>query len=142
MKIHLTLNHGTVISATLADHRTAEDFVAMLPLTLTLHDLFRREKFGPLPGPVSGRGTREQGYAVGDIVCWTAGPDLAILHRQDGQPLRGGFELLGRLDFGAEHFAVPGAIDVTITLAAPARTDVTTAGCPAPAAAEGARATT
>ncbi|MDM0090155.1 MULTISPECIES: cyclophilin-like fold protein [unclassified Variovorax] len=142
MRIQLTLNHGTVISATLADHRTAEDFVAMLPLTLTLHDLFRREKFGPLPGPVSGRGAREQAYAVGDIVCWTAGPDLAILHRQDGQPLRGGFELLGRLDFGAELFAVPGPIDVTIALAAPAHAGLTTAGCPAPAAAEGARATT
>lgn len=142
MKIQLTLNNGKVMSATLAQHRAAEDFVAMLPLTLTLHDLFRREKFGALPGAVSGRGTREQAYEVGDIVCWTAGPDLAILHRQDGQPLRGGFERLGRLDFGAEAFAEPGPIEVRIALTTTDAAGLTPAGCPAPAAAAGAPATT
>lgn len=117
MKIHLTLNHGTVIPATLADNRTARDFVAMLPLTITLHDLFRREKFGALPGPVAREGTRAQACEIGDMICWTAGPDLAIFHHQDGRTIEGGFEVLGRLDFGAEAFGAPGPMDVRITLA-------------------------
>ncbi|MES1265160.1 MAG: cyclophilin-like fold protein, partial [Variovorax sp.] len=57
MKIQLKLN-GRVIPATLADNDTAREFVAMLPLTITMHDLFKREKFGPLPCAISGRGTR------------------------------------------------------------------------------------
>ena len=48
MKIHLKLN-GKVIPATLADNQTAQEFTAMLPLTITMHDLFKREKFGPAP---------------------------------------------------------------------------------------------
>lgn len=114
----------------------------MLPLTITLHDLFGREKFGALPGPVAGEGPRAQVCETGDMICWTAGPDLAIFHRQDGRTIEGGFTVLGRLDFGAEAFGTPGPIDVRIALAAPAPAELTPAGCPAPAAAEGARATT
>jgi len=117
MKIHLKLN-GRVIPATLADNRTAQEFVAMLPLTLTLHDLFRREKFGPLPAPISATGTRSQAYEVGDMVCWAPGPDLAILYRQDGQAISGGFHVLGRIDAGVEAFAAPGPIEVTIEVPA------------------------
>jgi hypothetical protein len=117
MKIHLKLN-GRVIPATLADNRTAQEFVAMLPLTLTLHDLFRREKFGPLPAPISATGTRSQAYEIGDMVCWAPGPDLAILYRQDGQVISGGFHVLGRIDAGVEAFAVPGPIEVRIELPA------------------------
>ncbi|MDM0065907.1 cyclophilin-like fold protein [Variovorax sp. J31P207] len=117
MKIHLKLN-GQVIPATLADNRAAQEFVAMLPLTLTLHDLFRREKFGPLPSAVSATGTRTQAYEVGDMICWAPGPDLAILYRQDGQAISGGFHVLGRIDAGVEAFAAPGPIEVTIEVPA------------------------
>jgi len=116
MKIHLRLN-GRVLPATLADNATACEFAAMLPLTITLHDLFKREKFGALPSPVSEHMTRTALCEVGDMLCWTAGPDLAIFHRQDGQPITGGFQRLGRLDFGAEAFAAPGPLEVTIVAA-------------------------
>ncbi len=107
MKIHLKLN-GKAIPATLADNRTARAFAAMLPLTITMHDLFGREKFGPLPNAIAGGGTQTAAYEVGDMVCWTAGPDMSIFHRQDGQPLSGGWQILGRLDSGAQAFGVPG----------------------------------
>jgi len=104
MKIHLTFN-GNVIAATLADNRIAEEFVAMLPLTIDLHDFFGREKFGALPSAVSGEGTQSRNYDVGDIVCWAPGPDLSILYRQDGEPLEGAWHFLGRIDEGVEsHF--------------------------------------
>jgi hypothetical protein len=45
MKIRLTVN-GEAITATLIDSETTWDFISLLPLTLTMNDLFRREKFG------------------------------------------------------------------------------------------------
>ncbi|MGJ7486524.1 cyclophilin-like fold protein [Variovorax sp. LT2P21] len=116
MKIHLTLD-GRVIPATLADNGAAHAFAAMLPLAITLHGLFGREKFGPLPGAMPAAELRTRPYEVGDIVCWSAGPDLAILHAQDGQAISGGFHVLGRIDSGAESFGAPGPLDVRIELA-------------------------
>ena len=115
MKIHLTLD-GRVVPATLADSDAARAFAAMLPLAITLHGLFGREKFGPLPGAMPPAEQRTQGYEVGDIVCWSAGPDIAILHAQDGQALSGGFHVLGRIDTGAEAFGGRGPLDVRIEL--------------------------
>lgn len=115
MKIHLTLD-GRVIPATLADSDAAQAFAAMLPLVITLHGLFGREAFGALPGAMPAAELCTQAYEVGDIVCWSAGPDLAILHAQDGQALSGGFHVLGRIDAGAEAFGAPGPLDVRIEL--------------------------
>ena len=116
MKIEFKLQ-GRVIPATLADNAAAQAFAAMLPLTITMHDLFKREKFGALPGCISAEPTRTAVCEAGDMICWTAGPDLTIFHRQDGQPTRGGFQVLGRLDFGAEAFGAPGPLEVSIAMA-------------------------
>ena len=120
MKIHLTLD-GRVVAATLDDNEAARAFAAMLPLAITLHGLFGREKFGSLPHAVPGAMPtaefRTQACEVGDIVCWSAGPDLAILHAQDGQPLRGAFHVLGRIDTGIEAFGARGPLEVRIELA-------------------------
>lgn len=119
MKIHLTLE-GRVVSATLVDSDAARAFAAMLPLSITLHGLFGREKFGSLPHAVPGAMPtaefRTQACEVGDIVCWSAGPDLAVIHAQDGQALEGGFHLLGRIDAGADAFGARGPLDVRIAL--------------------------
>lgn len=132
MKIHLTLD-GRVVPATLADSDAAHAFAAMLPLAITLHGLFGREKFGPLPGVMPPAEQRTQGYDVGDIVCWSGGPDLAILHAQDGQALSGGFHVLGRIDTGAEAFGARGPLDVRIELAdADEEDDEDDAGAAAP----------
>ena len=118
MKIHLKLN-GQVVAATLADNPAARAFAAMLPLAITMHDLFNREKFGPLPGAIPGRRTKTRSRAceVGDMICWAAGPDLAIFHRHDGQKIKGGFHVLGKLDGGAQAFSVPGPLEVRIEAA-------------------------
>ena len=44
MKIRLTVE-GKELTATLIDSQTSRDFIALLPLTLTMDDLFRREKY-------------------------------------------------------------------------------------------------
>ncbi len=44
---------GNEIAATLIDSETSRDFVSLLPLALTLNDLFGREKFGHLLRAIS-----------------------------------------------------------------------------------------
>jgi len=73
MKIKLTIK-DRVLTATLKDNKTAQDFVSLLPLTLTMNDLFGREKFGHLPRAISDGGERTHSYEVEQIVYWSPGP--------------------------------------------------------------------
>ena len=43
-RVRITIG-GRSIEATLADSDAARDFASLLPLTLAMNDLFRREKF-------------------------------------------------------------------------------------------------
>jgi hypothetical protein len=44
------------MTTTLRDNETTRDFVSLLPLTLTMNDLFKREKFAHLPRAISEAG--------------------------------------------------------------------------------------
>jgi hypothetical protein len=57
MKIRLKLE-DRVIPATLIDSKTTQDFISLLPLTLTINDLFRKKKFDHLPRALSKEGNR------------------------------------------------------------------------------------
>jgi hypothetical protein len=116
MKIRMDVN-GTVITATLADNETARDFASLLPLTLTMNDLFGREKFAPLPRPISTAGPRSRTYEVGDVILWSPGTDVAIFYRHDGQTIPSpGSILLAKVDSGVEALNVPGSVRVTVEL--------------------------
>lgn len=114
MKIRFHVR-ATSVTATLQDSKASRDFASMLPLTLTMNDLFRREKYGHLPRPISGEGRRAYAYEVGQIVYWAPGPDVAVFYRQDGEPIPDpGIIILGTTDSGVEAFDVPGSMSVTI----------------------------
>ena len=114
MKIRLRIG-ATSLTATLQGSKASREFASMLPLALTMKDLFRREKYGQLPGPISGAGRRAHAYEVGQIAYWAPGPDVAIYYRQDGEPIPNpGVIILGTIDSGVEAFDVPGATKVTI----------------------------
>ena len=114
MKIRLQVG-TTPLTATLLDSKASRDFASLLPLTITMNDLFRREKYGHLPRPISGEGRRAHAYEVGQIAYWAPGPDVAIYYRQDGQPIPDpGIIILGTIDSSVEVFDVPGATKVTI----------------------------
>jgi hypothetical protein len=116
MKIRVTLN-GKTITATLIDSETTRDFISLLPLTLTMNDLFRREKFGHLPRAISEGGERTRTYEVGDVIYWSAGPDVAMFYRHDGQSIPSpGIIVMGKIDSGVEALNVPGSVKVTIEL--------------------------
>jgi hypothetical protein len=113
-RLRITIGGGG-IEATLADSDAARDFASLLPLTLAMNDLFRREKFATLPRAISEQGKRTRDYAVGTIGYWPPGPDVAIFYRQDGESIPApGLIVLGKIKAGIETFAVPGVIRVTI----------------------------
>jgi hypothetical protein len=72
MKLRLKVKDKE-ITVTLIDSETTRDFVSLLPLTLTMDDLFGREKFGHLPRAISQGGKRTQTYEVGDLIYWALG---------------------------------------------------------------------
>ena len=69
MKININIG-GKILVASLADNATARDFVSLLPLHLSMKDLFGREKYGDLPKKLSENGPRKNRYQVGDIAYW------------------------------------------------------------------------
>jgi len=116
MKLSLTFRDKT-LTATLLDNDTTRDFVSLLPLTLTMNDLFGREKYGRLPRAISATGKRVYTYEAGQLIYWSPGPDVAIYYRQDGERIpEPGIILIGKIDAGADAFNVPGSVKVTIEL--------------------------
>jgi hypothetical protein len=103
------------ITATLIDSETTRDFVSLLPLTLTMNDLFGREKFGHLPRAISEGGKQTRTHEVGDVIYWSPGPDVAIFYRHDGQSIPSpGIIVMGKIDSGVDALNVPGSVKVTI----------------------------
>ncbi len=114
MKICLRLDEET-ITATLLDSAAARDFAKLLPLTLTMNDLFGREKYGHLPRAISEDGRRARAYEVGQIAYWPPGRDVAVYYRQDGEKIPSpGVVVLGKVDSGVERLAFSGSRTVTI----------------------------
>jgi hypothetical protein len=114
MKLRLTID-GKTLSATLLDSPTARDFAALLPLSLTMSDLFGREKFAHLPRALAEGGERRHDYAIGDIIYWSPGKDIAIYYRHDETPIPSpGIIVLGRIDGSVAALDVPGSVAVTI----------------------------
>src|SRR5438046_6025041 len=114
MKIRLTLDNSKAITATLIDSETTRDFVSLLPLKLTMNDLFGREKFGHLPRAISEGGKRTRTYEVGDVIYWSPGPDVAIFYRHDGQEIpESDIIFIGKIESGMEALNVPGSIRAT-----------------------------
>ncbi|HEX2268371.1 MAG TPA: cyclophilin-like fold protein [Pyrinomonadaceae bacterium] len=116
MKIRLKVE-DKVMTATLSDSKTTRDFVSLLPLTLTMNDLFRREKFANLPRAISEEGKRTHTYEVGQVVYWSPGPDVAIFYRHDGEKIPNpGIIVIGKIDSGVAALDVAGSVKVTIEL--------------------------
>jgi hypothetical protein len=116
MKIRIRAG-DRAITATMIDSETTRDFISLLPLNLTMNDLFGREKFGHLPRAISEGGKRARTYEVGDVIYWSPGPDVAMYYRHDGQSIPSpGIIVMGKMDSGVEVLNVLGSVKVTIEL--------------------------
>jgi len=114
MKINLKLP-DTTLTATLSDTASANDFAAMLPLTLTLTDYHETEKVSDLPKKLTREGAPAGADpSVGDIAYYAPWGNLALFYEDFGYS--DGLILLGKLDGGADALAAPGPLKVTIEL--------------------------
>jgi len=117
MKIRISIADKVVI-ATVADNATARDFVSVLPLSVSMKDLFGREKYGDLPKALSENGPRKNTYEVGEIAYWSPDQQFAVYYHQDGDSIPSpGVIPIAKIDTGAEAFNVPGSVKVTIAVA-------------------------
>jgi hypothetical protein len=100
-----------IVSARTIDGPTARDFLTILPLALTMNDLFMREKFGSLPRAISNDGKHIHSYALGDIAYWSPRPDVAVFYRHDGEAIpEPGIVVLGKVTSGIEALKVRGPV--------------------------------
>ena len=117
MKININIG-GKILTATLADNATARDFASVLPLNVSMNDLFGREKYGDLPKALSENGPRKSKYEVGDIAYWSPDHQFAVYYHQDGEAIPSpGIIPIAKIDAGPEAFNVRGSVKVTIELA-------------------------
>jgi hypothetical protein len=117
VKININIG-GKILIATLADNATARDFVSVLPLSLSMKDLFGREKYGDLPKELSENGPRKNRYEVGDIAYWSPNQQVAVYYHQDGESISSpGIIPIAKMDGETEAFNVSGTVKVTIELA-------------------------
>jgi len=112
MKIRLTVN-DKIINATLADNPSARDFLALLPLSLTLKDYASTEKISDLPKKLTTQNA-PAGFdpGVGDITYYAPWGNLAIFYRDFGYSA--GLIKLGHIDAGMEALNISGPMQVTI----------------------------
>lgn len=112
MKIRIK-TEKTEMTATLIDSKTTQDFLSLLPLTLTLQDYAGTEKISDLPKKLSTEGAPlGSDPAVGDIAYYAPWGNLALYYRDAGYA--SGLVLLGKLDTGREALNVSGSLNVTI----------------------------
>jgi hypothetical protein len=115
-RIRIRLGEQTV-TATLNNSEAARDLVAMLPLSIHMRDHLRREKTGPISGPLSERTVESRAYESGDLGYWRPGGNFVIFYRHDGLTIPSpGIVLLGKVESGAGIFDVPGTVDVAVEL--------------------------
>ncbi len=114
MKINIKAK-DKVVTATLIDSKTTQDFISLLPLTLTLEDYARTEKVSDLPKRLSTEDAPPgSDPAVGDIAYYAPWGNLVIYYRDFGYS--NGLAILGKIDGGIEALNVPGSVEVTIEL--------------------------
>ncbi len=114
MKIRLVVGSRSA-TATLVDSPATRDFVALLPLTLTLEDYAGTEKIAQLPRKLSEQGAPAGlDPAVGDITYFAPWGNLALFYNDFGYAK--GLIKLGHVDAGMDLFAARGSVTVTIEL--------------------------
>lgn len=118
--LRLSVN-GQDVEAVMVDNVTAREFVALLPLTITMNDMLGREAYGGgLPADLTDDAPRRTDYEVGELVYWPPTNGLAVYYAQAGSPVpEPGLIPLAKLSNNVEAFDLSGsgAAEVTIELA-------------------------
>jgi len=104
---------GTQLMGTLEDNATSRDFLALLPLAVTLDDYASTEKVTDLPKKLSTVGApKGVDPDAGDIAYYAPWGNLALFYKDFGYSK--GLIKLGRLDVGMDVLQRPGKIQARI----------------------------
>lgn len=113
VKIRIDVEGGPV-KATLENTQAAGDFIALLPLTLSLTDYAATEKISDLPSRLSVEGAPDGISPVtGEITYYAPWGNLAIFLK--GFRYSSGLVRLGKVDSGLDALRRPGPLNVTIS---------------------------
>ncbi|WP_322982073.1 cyclophilin-like fold protein [Pseudomonas sp. C11] len=104
-----------VLTATLLDNATTKAFVAKLPLTLPMMDLYSRELVYRFPEALPANETKTSGYEVGDIVYWAPRHSFVIMYAQNGERISD-LQKVGTVDSDVDVLRHVGDVDVTFEL--------------------------
>lgn len=102
-----------LLKATLEDNATSRDFLKQLPLTLTMKDLFKREKYIEMSGLEIDQSNITH-FSRGDISYYIPTEALVFYYEGDRDPLNG-LVKMGNISEGVEVFKKhPELVEVTI----------------------------
>jgi hypothetical protein len=113
-KLRVTIGQQ-VLTATLHDNATTRDFIALLPLTLTLQDYAGTEKVSELPARLATKGA-PAGHkpSVGDLTYYAPWGNLALFYRDFRYS--SGLVALGQMDSGMAAFGSADPVTVKLEL--------------------------
>ncbi len=114
MKLKITVGE-TELTATIDNNKTARNFIAMLPLTITLEDYANTEKIFYPSEKLRTEGA-PAGYAPssGDITYYAPWGDIAIFYKDFGYA--SGLIYLGKIDGNIDALKVQGKVNATFEL--------------------------
>lgn len=109
MNIRIILPNGEA-AGEIIDSPAGRELADALPLTLTLGDLFEREKMGPLPEALTNLTDTAEAYTVGQIAYWAPSQDIVFFYADTGdlsipEP---GIVRLGTITSGLDLIAAAG----------------------------------
>ena len=101
-KINIEIGN-TKLTALLENNETARDFLKLLPITITMKELYESEKYAELPVKLSRAEVTRQGYEIGDIGYWAPGNCLVIYYKQTGEIING-LQIIGKIHDNIDVF--------------------------------------
>lgn len=107
--------NGQTLYATLENNSTTRDFVAKLPITLPMMDLYGREMCYRFDEALSTDNLQSNSYEIGEIAYWAPRHSFVILYEQNGERFER--QTLGKFDSSVDIFKTTGDANVTFELA-------------------------
>ncbi|MGI6116937.1 MAG: cyclophilin-like fold protein [Bilifractor sp.] len=109
------ISRNTVIQLEIDDSsQTAKDFLALLPMKLTMNNWDDREYYGVIQ-PLHEDGSKIPTYQNGDVTYYTAGKSLAVFFAKDDRSSQTDLIRIGRVTSDLNEFRKLGSsVQVTI----------------------------
>lgn len=79
MKIRIIMVNGEAVGE-IDDTVAGRDLISLLPVTLSMYDLFDREKPGPLPRELAGVPEGVSSFSVAEIGYWAPSHDIVFFY--------------------------------------------------------------